>query len=209
MFLVIFGTRGIPSTRSEGEFHCPVCHGPCGYEQKQVRKFFTLYFLPVVPLNPVGEYVECQECRGTFPSEVLDLSPEAAVEEFEAVFERAVLRLLVEMALADQYMTPREFEGVGRLYRQLTGRGIEEETVAREVERAQVDDRDVHEFLRDVAYQLNDEGKEQVLEAALAVAAADGRLRDEEKQMVESFGEALEMTPNHVRGVLASASPAR
>lgn len=209
MFLDIFGTRGIASTRDEGEFHCPVCHGPCGYDHKRVRKFFTLYFFPVIPLGAVGEYVECQECRGTFPCEVLELPPEAAVEEFEAVFELAVRRLLVEMALADQLVTFGEFERVSRLYRKLTGRSIEQETVAHEIRRAEVDDRDVTEYLEDVAFQLNEEGRERVLEAALAVAAADGLFRDEEREMVEALGEALEMTPSQVRGVLGSASTPR
>lgn len=205
MFLSVFGTRGIPSTTDDGEFHCPVCHGPCGYEHKQVRKFFTLYFFPVIPLGAVGEYVECQECRGTFPSEVLELSPQAAAEEFEAVFELAVRRLLVEMALADQFVTFAEFERVSRLYRKLTGRTIEEETVAHEIKRAEVDDRDVTEYLEDVAFQLNEEGKERVLKAAFAVAAADGLFREEEREMVQALGEALEMTPTDVRGVLGSA----
>jgi uncharacterized tellurite resistance protein B-like protein len=209
MFLDIFGTRGIPSTRDEGDFYCPVCHGPCGYEHKRVRKFFTLYFFPVIPLGAVGEYVECQECRGTFPSEVLELSPQAAVDEYEAVFEMAVRRLLVEMALADQFLTFGEFERVSRLYQKLTGQPIEKEAVAREIRRAELDDRNVTEFLEDVAFQLNEEGKERVLEAALAVAAADGLIRDEEREMVQALGEALEMTPSQVRDVLGSASTPR
>lgn len=209
MFLSIFGTRGIASTSDEGEFHCPVCHGSCVYEQKKVRKFFTLYFFPVIPMGAAGEYVECQECRGTFPSEVLEVPPQAAVDKFEAVFEMAVRRLLVKMALADQFVTFGEFERVGRLYRKLTGRPIEKEAVARELKRAEVDDRDVAEYLEDVAFQLNEEGKEQVLKAALAVAAADGVFRDEEMKMVQALGEALVMTPNQVRGVLGSTSTPR
>lgn len=206
MFLSVFGTRGIASTSDEGEFHCPVCHGSCGYEHKKVRKFFTLYFFPVIPLGAAGEYVECRKCQGTFPSEVLEVPPKAAVDEFEAVFEMAVRRLLVEMALADQFVTFGEFERVSRLYRKLTGRPIENEAVARELKRAEIDDRDVTEYLEDLAFQLNEEGKKRVLKAALAVAAADGVIRDEEREMVQALGEALEMTPNQVRGVLGSTS---
>lgn len=204
MFLSVFGTRGIPSTRDEGEFHCPVCHGPCGYEHKKVRKFFTMYFFPVIPLGAMGEYVECQECRGTFPSKVLEVPPQAAVDEFEAVFEMAVRRLLVEMALADQFVTFGEFERISRLYRKLTGRPIENEAIAREMKRAEVDDRNITEYLEDIAFQLNEKGKGRVLKAAFAVAAADGLFRDEEREMVQALGEALEMTPTDVREVLGS-----
>ena len=36
------------------------------YKHIKVTKFFTLYFIPLIPLGSAGEYVECQTCKGTF-----------------------------------------------------------------------------------------------------------------------------------------------
>lgn len=208
MLLSVFGTRGLTSRVSEEEFYCAVCDSHQAGDLKRVRKFFTVYYLPVIPLKVVGRYVECRRCGCTFPASILRFPPEAAREKFEAVYERTLRRLLVEMALADRFVTPKELERVRRIYRELTGETIGEDALAEELEKARADERDITDYLEHVAYQLNDSGKELALEAALAVARADGLLREEEKELVENLGEALEMTPDHVRGVLGSATPA-
>ena len=72
VFFLIWGTKGITTTKGTGRFVCPVCAGDRSYIHKQVRRFFTLYFIPLIPLNIVGTYVECQTCRGAFQDSVLE-----------------------------------------------------------------------------------------------------------------------------------------
>lgn len=71
---IIFGTRGVTSTIKEGEFYCPQCACEKHYRHRKVTGFFTLYFIPLIPLGSRGEYVECQSCRNTFVERVLQLS---------------------------------------------------------------------------------------------------------------------------------------
>ena len=71
---IIFGTRGVKSTIKEGKFACPQCQSFTQYKHKKVTKFFTLYFIPLIPLGSQGTYVECQQCRNTFIERVLELS---------------------------------------------------------------------------------------------------------------------------------------
>lgn len=204
MLFIVFGTRGITSTREDGDFYCPHCDGERRYDHKRVRRFFTLYLIPLIPLNVVGEYVECQQCKGTFALEVLEFSPEAAREEFGAAFAGAVRQVLVRMALADRRVTSEEKETVRDTYERITGDEIGAHEVDAELDRAQTDARGVAEYLGEVAYYLNDHGKEMVLQAAFAVATADGEFGDEEQRLLASIGKALEMTPSHVRGVLSA-----
>ena len=51
VFLIIFGTRGVTYSVATGEFHCPSCAIKRGYDHKRVRRFFTLYFIPLIPLD--------------------------------------------------------------------------------------------------------------------------------------------------------------
>lgn len=74
-FIIVFGTRGVKSTQSEGQFHCPQCNSTQHYRHRTVRRFFTLFFIPVIPLDKLGEYVECSTCRNTYISRILELSP--------------------------------------------------------------------------------------------------------------------------------------
>lgn len=69
---IIFGTRGIRSTMQEGQFHCPQCDGQTRFKQKKVTQFFTLYFIPLIPLGNKGSYVECQSCRNTYVDRILE-----------------------------------------------------------------------------------------------------------------------------------------
>jgi len=69
--MIIFGTKGITSIQKQGTFHCPACGAGANYTQKEVRRYFTLFFIPLIPLHKAGEYVECQRCGGSFKPEVL------------------------------------------------------------------------------------------------------------------------------------------
>ena len=70
--MIFFGTRGVTSTVKEGDFHCPQCNNSQKFRHRKVRKFFTLYFIPLIPLESAGEYVECRNCKGTFIPRVLE-----------------------------------------------------------------------------------------------------------------------------------------
>src|SRR6186713_1100709 len=99
--MIIFGTRGVKSTMQEGEFMCPQCAATRTYKMKKVTKFFTLYFIPVIPLGRLGEYVECQTCKGTFVTRVLDYDPNKDRNDFQAVYEQAMRHSMVLIMLAD------------------------------------------------------------------------------------------------------------
>src|SRR5258707_12629593 len=46
MPFIIWGSRGITSELSCGEIFCPQCDAQEEYTLKQVRPYFTLYFIP-------------------------------------------------------------------------------------------------------------------------------------------------------------------
>ena len=71
--LIIFGTRGVTYRKAKGNFSCPACQTLTSYRHRRQRRFFTLYFIPVIPLDLLNEWVECDQCRGTFKMAVLEL----------------------------------------------------------------------------------------------------------------------------------------
>ena len=75
MPIIIWGTRGITSTVEDGEFHCPRCDERNEYKLKQVRPFFTLFFLPIFPIGGAQRYVECGQCGTPFEADVLNYEP--------------------------------------------------------------------------------------------------------------------------------------
>ncbi len=69
--MIIFGTTGITSVKSKGCYHCPACGSGAGYQHKSVTRFFTLFFVPLVPMGKVADFIQCERCGGTFKPEVL------------------------------------------------------------------------------------------------------------------------------------------
>lgn len=80
--IIIWGTRTRKKDVSSGQFYCPRCGTERYYTHKRVVKYFTLFFIPLIPLNTVGEYVECQGCHQAFKPEVRDYAPPSQADQF-------------------------------------------------------------------------------------------------------------------------------
>jgi len=113
--MIIFGTRGIKSTIKEGQFLCPQCATQKPYKHKKVTKFFTLYFIPLIPLGQAGEFVECLTCKGTFVPRVLDYKPNQGQNEFQSEYEKAMRHSMVLMMLADGIIDDNEMKVVQKI----------------------------------------------------------------------------------------------
>lgn len=202
VFLIIFGTRGVTTTTGAGDFHCPGCGARRPYERKRVRRFFTLYFIPLVPLDVLGEYVECKACKDTYKPAVLDFDPEADERRLEAEFHAAVKRVMVLMMLADGKIDEHEVDTIREVYAKVAKKELTREDVDREIAAARSEGRGLREYLAGLVGSLNDAGKEIVVKAAFFVAGADGHVSDEEMQLLAELASALEMSPTHFKGVV-------
>ncbi len=69
--MIIYGFRTTESVSAAGEFPCPRCRTGQEYRLLVYKRWFTLYFVPVIPLGRVGEQVECQGCLSRFSPDVL------------------------------------------------------------------------------------------------------------------------------------------
>jgi len=199
--MIIFGTRGVTSSTGSGTFFCPRCRAETPYSQKRVRRFFTLYFIPLIPMDQLGEYVECGRCRGTYALEVLDYDPGAA-EDLKIEFRRAVLRVMVTVMLADGRIHEQEEQAVRRIHGKLTGSELSDQQLQREIQDARQRQGSVADLLSPVADVLNDNGKEMLFRAAYLVAQADDDIPPEESKLVAEVGASLGMTGAHIKGLI-------
>ncbi len=203
--MIIFGTRGVTYNKEKGQFQCPEC-GPRRYAHKRVRRFFTLYFIPIVPLDLLGEYVECQACQGTYQPSVLSYDPGAEKQAFEAEFHRAIRRVMVAMMLADGVVDDDEIRAIRSVYEKMAGTTLSDADVQRDIQRVRNDRSDVEGVLAEFRGALNDAGKEMVIKAAYFVASADGDFSRDEQELLTRIANALEMSSAHAAGVIQEVS---
>lgn len=204
--MIIFGTRGITTTPERGNFHCPQCRGAStNYNLKRVRRFFTLYFIPVIPLDKLGEYVECTSCQGTYDPEILSYDPTVEGEKMEAFFFIACKQVMISMLLADGHIDDNEVKMLQAQFQQITGTHVPEAELREEITYISQQGSSAIEILSSLAHQMNDAGKEIVIRAAYSIAAADGNIDDSEQAYMMEVGTALGMSEAHLTGVLTTA----
>lgn len=73
--MIIFGTKAKYKTIGKGVFYCPHCQTERNYERKQGKNYFALYFIPIIPMGDIGEFIECQRCGRTYSPDVLKFKP--------------------------------------------------------------------------------------------------------------------------------------
>ena len=69
----IFGIAPKTIQTDKGQFKCPICRTYSAYELKQQRQYFSLFFIPLIPLSkPKSAQVKCLHCGTSMPSLVLN-----------------------------------------------------------------------------------------------------------------------------------------
>src|SRR5512135_2525035 len=132
--MIIFGTRGVTMTKESGDFACPGCGGSQQrYVRKSVRRFFTLYFIPLLPLNKLGEYIQCERCGGQYNEQVLNFDPAAQQAKFRAEFAEHIKRITILTALADGDVDDAELEVIRDYYKKLSGATLSGPELEREL----------------------------------------------------------------------------
>ena len=148
--MLIWGTRGVTTTSARGEFHCPQCESRQSYKLKKIRKFFTLYFIPTIPLGTRAEYVECQRCNGTYPTEVLSYDPAVRNAHLETEVRVVLKRTLAMMIVADQKIMPVEIDTAQEIYQALMDSILSKADIEREIEVARSNPTDLWSYLESI-----------------------------------------------------------
>lgn len=196
--LLIFGLSVFFRTVGQGDFHCPSCGGDRHYRQRVARRWFTLFFLPVIPLNRVGEVVECAACRTRFNLGALRLPTASQMAAtLPAAMRAAAVAVLTAGDPSEAGARARAVEAV----RGYGGADFDDETL--EADLAQpLDDSD--EVIAQAGAQLTTEAREWFLAQVVRMALADGAISGGERQALHLVAGRLGMTPAHAVGVIST-----
>ncbi len=201
--MIIWGSKAVTGNVGGGNFNCPVCAAPRNFEQKRVRRFFTLYFIPLFPTDTLGQYVECTTCQGTFETDVLHYDPAAEERQTEALFMIAVKQMMIGVCLADGSVDENEVAQIQAIYERLTGAQVSETDIREEIDAFATNGIDLFGLIDRLVGQLNDQGKETAMSSAYLIAAADGNVDESEWELIQQLAQRLGMSPAHLQGAIA------
>ncbi|HRW37723.1 MAG: hypothetical protein KDB04_01930 [Acidimicrobiales bacterium] len=182
-------------------FACPHCRADRQGALVSLRRWFTLFFLPVIPLGELGRAVRCDTCRNSFDPAVLELPTGAGVAQVRSDAVRVLAALLVgagdRTALALRASAVRT---IGSLVA-----GYDDATLTTDLE--VLDPAQAPQYVAPLADGLDLGSKERFLAELTTVAGAAGPPTPAQRQLLEQIGAALGLTPAHVAGVIATSAP--
>jgi len=194
--LLIWGLRVIYHTRGEGTFHCGHCGGDRQYRLRAGRRFFTLFFTPVIPLNKTGEHVQCLTCKTRYVTDVLSLPTSAQMQAALPTGMRAAAAAM--LVAGDRGSVAARQRAVAAIQ----GAGAQGYTDADLDADAAQPAEAIRSALGEVARQLTPDAKEWFLAATVRVGMADGSLSDHERRVAEVIAMDLGMTQAQAIGVV-------
>lgn len=121
--IIFFGTKVRKKTLGSGQFYCPRCQTTRPYLRQQGTRYFTIYFIPILPMGDIGEFVECGVCGGMFEPSVLDMKLKNKPTTLAEMLNTLAARL--EHGIPVEYMI-----------RDLTAAGLELETARKAIDSA-------------------------------------------------------------------------
>lgn len=200
--LLIFGLSVFFRTVGQGDFHCPNCGGDRHYRQRVARRWFTLFFLPVIPLNRVGEVVECATCRTRFNLDVLRLP---TAQQMAAALPTA-MRAAASMVLSAG--DPAASTARARAVDAVRGYGLAEFDDGMLAADLTTSSAGAGEVIAQAGAQLTTEAREWFLAQVVRIALADGAIGPGERQALHEVAGRLGMTPAHAVGVITTTEGA-
>lgn len=187
----IFGLLGT------GQFACPNCGGDREYEHRTARRFFTLFFLPVIPLDKVGEVVRCRTCRQRFDPVVLRRPTNAQLANAIPAGMRAAAAAVLRAGGGSGAAARAAVEAV-------RAAGAPDYDAAQLQADLGLPTEATAELLRTLATNVTQEACERYLAGAVRIGLADGPLTPAEREGLHWVAGNLGLTPAHAHGVIST-----
>jgi zinc-ribbon family len=200
--LIIWGLRIVYRTIAQGVFYCRKCGGDRNYRRRAGRRFVTLFFIPVVPLNRTGTHVQCLTCKTRYVNDVLQLPTAARMQAVLPAGTRALVSVMLRAGDQDCAAARRRaIEMTAAAGAQGYGDAELEADLAQPPSAARAP-------ITALGAQLKPEAREWYLAELVRIAMADGPLTSAERTAAEAVAAELGMTRAQAFGVIVMTEQA-
>lgn len=121
----------------------------------------------------------------------------------------ALLSVMVLMSLVDDHVSDAEVIRIRWIFEKLAGRSLGPDDVHTMAQQVRADDTDLDAYLAQLGESLLLADRRSVLEAALWIASADGKVANAEDEMMQRIGKALRIPAEHYNALARQLRAAR
>ncbi|WP_420574484.1 zinc-ribbon domain-containing protein [Kordia sp.] len=192
---IIFGTRGIKHTVSESPVltnSCPNCDNGT-LVNKLYRRWFTLFFIPVIPLDVVDRFYECNNCKSAYNEKIKDLLGQSqavrdnAQHQARYTYAKALIASMTHMSVIDGDFAAEEEREIMDAIEQFDDIKPELIQIMEQVKRDLNKDNFVFNLLNEARNELSAEAIMNILAQAGVVLLADGIIDKAEEALMKDY----------------------
>jgi hypothetical protein len=185
--MILWGTTNLKSSIEQGEFNCPQCQAVSPYTLKKSTEYFTIYFIPVIPLGVRGKFVECNQCRGAFTEAILSYDPTAE----KVATQVTVFRILVAFMVHFQKTGVTHVTSCQSAYSELLGQEIPVEIVEHELQLALEPDSSPKNYILSEGATFAPDAKLQMMASAMDIIESEPVDNEHSRMVLAEFSQML------------------
>lgn len=192
--MIIFGTKGRITTAKSSDVltgACPECTKDL--DLRDLKKWFTLYFIPLFPYSHVDTFYYCKDCKSSYKQEARarllsgDKGRKQLKEESLKLFETTLIACLSYMAKIDGEISAAEEKMINKLISKFKDNASELEEVYKKVKNGVYAKNDVFRYLREASAVLTADGILMLMASLARMILADGKIEKEEEKLMKDF----------------------
>ncbi len=89
--MVILGSIEKQQQISEGQFFCQRCNNIRPYKRQRASSYFTFFYIPLIKIKTLAEFVECQVCKSYYVTKILEPGSQQMLK-MEAISKYSIQR---------------------------------------------------------------------------------------------------------------------
>jgi hypothetical protein len=197
--LLIWGWRSLLKVLGVGEFHCPRCRADQSYQLVRPRRWFTMFFIPVIPLKWGESFVRCSVCKAGFSEEILSTPTNKQFGFMIALGARAMYAKAIAAGLEhSEQMIDRAVSSLAPF----VDDSYNEANLIADVEAFK--GHELIEYLAPLAASMELQGREALLGGLVACVYSAGDPSPAVGQVVSEAAAALQLTAAHLAGIVST-----
>ncbi len=202
--LLIWGFKTLLAVLSRGRFHCPRCDMDTDYELVRPRRWFTFFFIPLIPLKWSEQYVRCTRCKGAFDEHALASLTSEQFDYLLALGTRGIAaRVLCSERSGFEAVSPSDTDAALAFVRTFNGAAYGEQELRRDM--TAFDGEQLVDYLRPLSEAMAIQGREKLVGQLLGFSSSTTVGTTEAGQRaVADMAAILGITASHLEGIRAS-----
>jgi hypothetical protein len=197
--LLIWGWRSLLKVLGVGEFHCPRCRADRSYQLVRPRRWFTMFFIPVIPLKWGENFVQCSACKAGFSEEILSAPTNKQFGYMIALGARAMYAKAIPAGLEhSEHMFTQALSSLAPFVDDT----YNEANLTADIEAFK--GHELIEYLAPLATSMELQGREALVGGLVACVHTAGDPPPAVGQVVSESAAALGLTAAHLAGIVAT-----